>query len=169
MEENPRYLDRRLKTQEKWHNDKARWNKRQFYVFEVITLLAGAAIPVVNAVNGIDPSWQRILSALLATIIVISVGVAKLYKFQENWLNYRALSESLKREEELYLNRVGPYSVSDYQERDGILVERVESILASATSQYIARHQTEGKEPPAQTGAVQKQVGEPATKLRANR
>ncbi|HEX8652063.1 MAG TPA: DUF4231 domain-containing protein [Pyrinomonadaceae bacterium] len=159
MEESPRYLDRRLKTQGKWHNDKAQWNKKRFYVFEVTTLLAGAAIPFINVASGIPVSWQRILSALLATIVVISVGVAKLYKFQENWLNYRALSESLKREEELYLNRVGAYSVSDDQERDKVLVERVESILANATSQYIARHKSEGKEPPTHTGADQKQAG----------
>jgi hypothetical protein len=150
------YLERRLRGQEKWHSDKASLNKKRFYIFEVITLAAGAAIPVVNVATGIPPSWQRVISALLATIVVVSVGIAKLYKFQENWLNYRALGESLKREEELYLNKVGTYSVPTDSERDRILVERVETILASETSQFIAIHKAERRESPAQTAVVPK-------------
>lgn len=151
MEETPRYLDRRLKPQQKWHSDKAQWNKKKFYLFELITLLAGAAIPFINVASMIPPAYQRILSALLAVVVVVSVGISKLYKFQETWLNFRAVSESLKREEELYLNRVGDYRVADYQERDNILVERVESILASETSQFIGIHKPERKEPTVET------------------
>ena len=169
MDEKILYLDRRLRDQAGWHDSKARWNKKRFYIFEVISLLAGASIPIVNAVTIIPAGWQRFLSALLATIVVASVGVAKLYKFQENWLNYRALTESLRREEELYLNRVGAYAVSDYQERDRVLVERVESILASETSQYIATHKSERKETPPPMGGVEKQSEEPATKAESHR
>ncbi len=42
------YLERRLEPQEEWHNKRARLNKWLFYTLEVATLLAGAAIPVVN-------------------------------------------------------------------------------------------------------------------------
>lgn len=151
MEETPLYLDRRLRPQQEWHNDKAQWNKKKFYLFELITLLAGATIPFINVASMIPPVWQRILSALLAVVVVVSVGISKLYKFQETWLNFRAVSESLKREEELYLNEVGDYGVADHQERDRILVERAESILASETSQFISIHKPERKEPTVET------------------
>ncbi len=48
MNETFEYLQRRLEPQEKWHDERARRNKRLFYTVEVATLLAGAAIPVVN-------------------------------------------------------------------------------------------------------------------------
>ena len=48
MSEEFDYLQRRLEPQETWAEAKARINKRLFYTAEVSTLLAGAAIPVVN-------------------------------------------------------------------------------------------------------------------------
>jgi len=42
------YLQRKLEPQEKWHDDIAKLNKWLFYTMEVATVLAGAAIPVVN-------------------------------------------------------------------------------------------------------------------------
>ena len=51
------YVERRLEPQQKWHNKKATWNKCRFYTAEVATLLAGAAIPIVNLWVVKDPTW----------------------------------------------------------------------------------------------------------------
>jgi uncharacterized protein DUF4231 len=48
MNQSFEYLQRRFEPQEKWHDKRARLNKWLFYAMEVATLLAGAAIPVVN-------------------------------------------------------------------------------------------------------------------------
>ncbi len=55
------YVERRLEPQRKWHNEKATWNKRRFYTVEVATLLAGAAIPIVNLWLVEDPYWAGVL------------------------------------------------------------------------------------------------------------
>jgi hypothetical protein len=134
------YLQRRLAAQRQWHNDKAAWNKRRYYSVEIATLLAGAAIPIVNLWVA-DPFCSRVLSGLLGGVVVVAAGVGKLFKFQENWLQFRTLTETLEREEELYKTGVGEYAAAaDEAGRNRLLVERTESVLAGSVSQFIATH-----------------------------
>jgi len=85
------YLQRRLEPQERWHDERAKLNKRLFYTAEVATLLAGAAIPVVNLWVVKDAYLAGVLSAILGGIVVLAAAIGKLFKFHENWLHYRAL------------------------------------------------------------------------------
>jgi hypothetical protein len=107
------YLQRRLEPQEKWHDKRARLNKRLFYTVEVATLLAGAAIPVVNLWVAKDTYLAGVLSAILGGAVVMAAAVGKLFKFHENWLHYRALGEALAREKELYSVGAGDYATVD--------------------------------------------------------
>ena len=72
------YLQRRLKPQIAWHNEKARGNKRLFYTTEVATLLSGAPIPVVNLWLARDNYWAGVLSAILGGIVVVAAAIGKL-------------------------------------------------------------------------------------------
>jgi hypothetical protein len=132
----------RLEPQRKWHDEKAKWNKRSFYTVEVATLLAGASIPIVNVWIVKDPYWAGLLSAGLGGVVVVATSVGKLFKFHENWLQYRALAEALEREKELYSVGAGEYAEADKAERNRLLAERVENILASTTSQFLQTHQS---------------------------
>jgi len=142
MNETFEYVERRLEPQRKWHNEKATWNKRRFYTVEVTTLLAGAAIPIVNLWVVNDPYWAGVVSAVLGGVVVVAASVGKLFKFHENWLQYRAVVEALEREKELYSVGAGEYAEADKAVRNRLLVERVENILANTTSQFIETHQS---------------------------
>lgn len=142
------YLQRRVETQIEWHSAKAVWNKRCFYCAEITTLLAGAAIPVVNLwVSG--PDLPRVLSGILGGVIVVAAGIGKLFKFQENWLQFRTLAEALEREVEFYKTGVADYAAADKAGRHRLLVERVENILAGSVSQFIATHRAARNDEPA--------------------
>jgi hypothetical protein len=138
----PHYLQRRLEEQRRWHSRKATGNKRLFLAAEITTLLAGALIPIVNVWALDDPWSARVLSAVLGAIVVAAAGIARLFKFQENWLQYRAIAEALSQERELYLSRIGAYAVPD-DRRDALLVERVEMLLANTTARFLATQRTE--------------------------
>lgn len=145
MTDDFKYLEDRIESQRKWHSAKATTNKNHYYFTETIALVAGASIPVINVLDILpDGRTLQFLSAALAAMIVISVGIAKLFKFQENWLNYRALAEALKREKELYIYKVGDYDREDEQ-REKILIERVENLLGTTTSQFVSIHRSERK------------------------
>jgi Protein of unknown function (DUF4231) len=136
-EKNFEYVERRLEPQRKWHDDRATWNKRRFYAVEIATLLAGAAIPVVNLWLVHDAFWAGVLSAILGGVVVVAAAVGKLFKFHENWLQYRTLVEALEREKELYSVGAAEYAGADEAGRSRLLVERVENLLGNTTSQFI--------------------------------
>lgn len=136
------YIKGRLEDQSKWHSDKAAWNKKCHYTTEIITLVAGALIPVVNVLDVPSGISLQVASASLAALIVVSSSVAKLLKYQENWLSFRAIAEALEREKELYEHEVGDYAVAQ-NPREKLLVERIENMLASTTSQFLSAHRAE--------------------------
>jgi len=140
MDEAFEYLERRVAPQRKWHNEKARWNKQRYYCVEIATLMAGAAIPIVNLWAADDPWWGRVLSAVFGGVIVMAVAVGKLFKFQENWLQFRTLVEALDREEALHQWGAIEDAEADQAARNRLFVERVENILTSTTSQFVATH-----------------------------
>ena len=141
MPENFDYIDERLETQRKWHSNKATENKKRYYTAEIITLTTGSLIPVINVVDAIPSFYVRIFSALLAATGIISAGIAKLCKFQENWLNFRAVAEALKRENEIYHYQIGDYALEN-KKRQQLFVERIEDILASTTAKFISIQKT---------------------------
>ncbi len=142
MPEAFKYINERIDDQIKWHSDKSKWNKRRYYFTEVVMLLSSALIPVINVLDVLPDPSTRVLSAVLAAVGVIASGVSKLYKFQENWLNYRTLLEALHREKELYAYQVGAYE-TQADRRQKMLVVNVENLLASTTSQFISVHRAE--------------------------
>jgi hypothetical protein len=143
MNEEFEYLNQRLEDQRQWHSKEASRNKKWYHRIEIIALVAGGLIPVLNVINAIPEQWLRGISAALAALAVTVAGVSKLYKFQENWLSFRALDEALKREKELYLNAVGEYGVGTAHQRRTLLVGRVEDLLSGTTSQFLALHRAE--------------------------
>ena len=144
------YVQRRLESQEKWHNERAKLNKRLFYTVEVATLLAGAAVPVVNLWAVKDAYLAGLLSAIFGGVVVVAASIGKLFKFHDNWLQYRTVAETLGREKELYLNGSADYAGLDPGKCNQLLVQRVEDVLMAKTSEFVATHRdTPNAESPA--------------------
>jgi hypothetical protein len=141
------YLQRRVVPQRKWHAAKARWNKQRFYAMEITTLVSGALIPVVNLL-ALGTYWAGVFSGLLGGVVVIATAIGKLFKFQENWLQYRALVETLDREVEMYMNGVADYAKTAQADRNRLLVERVENLFATNTSSYVAAQRGDKSQAP---------------------
>lgn len=69
----------------------------------------------------------------LGVVIAVSVAAGSLYKFQENWIQYRTTAETLKHEKYLYLTKSAPYN----EENAFIqLVQRIESLISKENTQW---------------------------------
>ena len=141
MSEKTNYKEERLEEQIRWHSKKARQNKLKFRLCQIIILIAGTIIPIIN-VAGIG-DLTRITSSIIGGIIVIITGLSQLEKYQENWILYRTSSELLKKEKYFFENNAGEYLNQDEKERNKLLVERVETIVSAETSKYFTIHQPE--------------------------
>ena len=138
------YLEARLEDQITWYDQKSVWNQKWFKRLQAFQLVAAACIPVtVNYVSDGSP-WFRLLVALLGASIAIASGIISLYKFQENWLEYRTTCESLRHEKFLYQTKADPY---DIQNPLSLLVTRVESLISKENTNWARymRMETEKK------------------------
>jgi hypothetical protein len=119
----------------------------------MIEIVAAALIPALIAFGMKDP-YSGAVSAALGILIAISAGAMGLFKFHENWVQYRGTAEQLKHEHFMYETQTGPYAGAD---RYGALVERVESILMkenAAWSKTFASKEARNDNPPAPAAAT---------------
>jgi hypothetical protein len=141
MSNESNYVEDRLSEQMKWYETKANENKSRFHIFQTIIVIASVIIPIINLIN-FAPFEIRIVSSILGGTVTGITAFIQLKKYQENWLLYRATEENLKKEKYLFLYDAGPYSDAKDDNRKKVLVERVESIISSETSQFFGMHQT---------------------------
>jgi conflict system pore-forming effector with SLATT domain len=62
------YKEDRLQKQIEWHSERARDNKIRFRMYQIITLVASAIIPIINIAN-IGDFQTRMISSIIAGII----------------------------------------------------------------------------------------------------
>ena len=77
----------------------------------------------------------KIIVGMLGIIVAEIAGLITLIKFQENWIEYRTVAESLKFEKYLYLSKAGPYKNS--QDAYPLFVERFESLVSTSTKKWV--------------------------------
>jgi hypothetical protein len=113
----------RLEDQIGWYDAKSTTNKLWFIGLKVISLVAGAFIPLLAGYE-----TPRYILGGLGVVIVILEGLQQLLQYHANWLNYRSTSESLKHEKYLFFAGAGPYESE--ATRDRLLAERIESLVS---------------------------------------
>jgi len=119
------YISDRLDDQCHWLEGKAAWNQSCYKWLRMIEIAAAALIPALASLGVPGPLSQPIV-AVLGIAVALVAGTMGLFKFQENWVQYRSTAEQLKHEKFMYATQCGPYAGED---RFGLLVERVEKLL----------------------------------------
>lgn len=140
------YLADRVDGQLAWYGMRSTRCKRAFFALQLAQIIIGATVPFLAAQVSAETINLKYLIALLGAIVAVAGGVVTLYRFQENWIEFRSTSEQLKQEKYFYLTRTGPYAGD---RPFPTLVERVESILSKQHSRWVGRAQQEGPRPAA--------------------
>ncbi|SMC55704.1 DUF4231 domain-containing protein [Primorskyibacter flagellatus] len=124
------YLEQRLDGQIEWYDRKSVSNQAAYKKLRLIEIIAAASIPLLAGYIDKHVYVGMVIGAL-GLIVAVLAGVIGLYRFQENWGEYRAVSEALKQEKFLFLARAAPY---DGEKPFELLVTRVETMLRKETS-----------------------------------
>ena len=129
----------RLKDQIDWYDKKSGKAQRAFKRIKVTEIIAAALIPFLDSLSAIVP-WLRnhipLVAGGLGILITILEGILHLYRYQENWNNYRSTAEALKHEKYLYLGKAGPYAKTATSDPDALLAERVEGIVSQENAKW---------------------------------
>ncbi len=131
------YINSRLKAETKYYDDRADGYRDEYMSNQTLIIIVGAIIPIVSVLEVAFDScelvskWHlgSIISALLSAAIAIYAGIDKLHQTQNRWNTMRFCAQMLKREENLYRNRVGEYEGKTDKEAKQLLVQKTEGIL----------------------------------------
>lgn len=89
-------------------------------------------IPFIAGIGNVIP-YHSIIIGALGVIIAISAGLSALYKYHENWLEYRTTAETLKHEKYLFQTKCSPYNNDDAFCK---LVQRTERLISKENSKW---------------------------------
>jgi hypothetical protein len=95
------YLNDRLNDQINWYSKKSQTNQKWFKGLRLLEIIAATIIPFLAGIGSIIP-YYLIIIGVLGVIIAVSAGLSALYKYHENWIEYRTTSETLKHEKYLF-------------------------------------------------------------------
>ena len=130
--EETEYLEQRLDDQINWYSKKSASNQTAYKRLRLIEIIAASSIPLLAGYSQ-KSEYIGITIGVIGLLVAVIAGVVTLYRFQENWNEYRASAEALKQEKYLYLARVEPY---DGDQPFELLVHRVEALLKSETTDW---------------------------------
>ena len=141
------YLQARVLDQIEWYEKKSAYNKKWFQGLKVVEIVLSLCIPFLAAYITDSNNRLKIIVGVLAIIVAAIASIITLIKFQENWVEYRALAESIKLEKFLFLSKAGPYK--GVAEPFPLFVERFEDLIATSTKKwvsYVSKNEGENKQ-----------------------
>jgi len=132
-----KYLKERYNPEIAWYDSKSVWNQKIYRCLQWTTIVLSAATPVLIAIDfapGVPPYFKWIPVATSTAVAILGSGL-KTFKYQENWLNYRTICETLRKEIHLYRAKVDEYAVG--ADPQSLFVQRVESLISRENTLWL--------------------------------
>lgn len=142
------YLKTRVLDQITWYDKKSGINKKWFLRLKIGEIILSLCIPFLAAYIRSSTDDLKVVVGVLGILVAAMAALITLIKFQENWIEYRTIAESLKLEKFLFLSKAGPYK--ELPNPYPVFVERFESLISTSTKRwvsYIAKKETDGGQP----------------------
>jgi len=130
-----KYIKDRYEDQISWYSDKASKSKKLYNYFQWSVIILSASLPVLISSIPIKYQW---LTITLSILLAIGTAGLKTFKFQENWINYRTISETLKKEKHFYDACLDEYYDTD--DKEALFINRVESLISRENILWVTTH-----------------------------
>lgn len=118
------YLKNRYYKEIDWYDKKAALNHWTYQIIQFALIVLSAIMPVLILLG------EKLLPWALSVSVFLTIGTAtlKVFKFYENWINYRTTSETLRKEFFYYKARINDYENMD--DPEAVFVNRVEALIS---------------------------------------
>lgn len=126
------YLKERLDDQLEWYDKKSQYSQKLFKRLRLLEIIAAALIPFLSGMSEKITHYQWLVGGL-GVLIAVSAATSSLFKYHENWIEYRTTAEQLKHEKYSYLTSTKPY---DNDDRFSVLVQRIEGLISKENSSW---------------------------------
>lgn len=126
------YLKNRYYDQIKWYSSKSQHNQKMYKRFQAIVTIFSVLTPILLVIEGELLRWIAIISSV---IVAIGTSLVKMFKYQENWINYRTTCETLKKEIHYYDAKL--YDYANAEDPEALFVNRVESLISRENTLWL--------------------------------
>lgn len=139
-----RYLEERYNGELSYYNKKSSHNKKWNQRFQISIIVLSAITPVLALLDKqIFNIETKFLTTVVASLVAIASSIGKFMKYEENWVNYRSVCESLTREKYLMEAGISEYArCADNESRYKLFVERAESIMSKESGLWLTSAST---------------------------
>ncbi|MGE9941112.1 DUF4231 domain-containing protein [Bariatricus sp. SGI.161] len=127
------YIEERLDPQIQWYSKKSSINQKRYKISQIFEIVLATLIPLLSSYS--DIKLIAFIVGLFGSIIAIIESISKLYKFHENWIQYRTTAEMLKHEKFLFLTHSAHYQISE-DTIESIFIQNIEDILSSESKNW---------------------------------
>lgn len=130
------YIEQRLQDQINWYGKKSQTNQKKFKALRFTEIVAAALIPFLSAFSIAHPAIATFLTitvGILGIVIAVIAGLLSLGRYQEIWVEYRTICESLKKEKYLFETKVEPFNEDN---AFNLLVQRAETLISKENTNW---------------------------------
>ncbi|WP_299290183.1 DUF4231 domain-containing protein [Nitrosopumilus sp.] len=140
-----KFVEERYKKEILWYDTNSQKNQKIYRSMQWTLIILSALTPVLIAIDfGLtEYGYLKWISVFTAVIVAVFTGVLRTFKYHENWINYRNICETLKKEIHLYNGDVGEYASSN--DKKSLFVERVESLISRENNLWLTTFKKDKK------------------------
>lgn len=125
---NQEYIKNRVDNQIDWYDKKSTKNKKAYLSIKVCSIIFSAAIPVLTGLS-VYSKYYLIFVSIFGSLTLILTSLSSIFRWHDNWIRYRSISEQLKHEKYAYLTNSGVYESNSLTFNS--FVDRCESFISS--------------------------------------
>lgn len=127
-----KYLNDRYSKQIEWYDKKASYNRRVYQSLQAFVVIFSVITPILIMVG---QEWLRWLAVISSAMVAIGASFLKIFKYHENWVNYRTTRETLRKETHYYDAKLFGYK--EAEDPEALFVERVEAVISRENTLWV--------------------------------
>lgn len=128
------YINSRVDEQITWYDKKSLSCQNKYKIAQTIEIVLASLIPLLSAYSK-DCTFIALVVGALGAAIAIIESITKLYKWHENWIEYRTTCELLRYQKYLFETKSSPYN-NDIESIENIFVRNIENIIFSENNKW---------------------------------
>lgn len=129
-----KYMSSRVDDQINWYDKKSISCQKKYKVSQTLEIILAALIPLLSAYTKNCAAIAVIVGVLGAAITIIE-SITKLYKWHENWIEYRSTCELLRYQKHLFETKSAPYN-NEPETIENLFVRNIENIISSENNKW---------------------------------
>ena len=123
------YLKQRVEDQIQWYSRKSSVAQYKYKSLRVLEVVCAASIPFISGFLSDYNFELKFIIGFLGALVAILAAIQGIFRWDEEWVEYRRVCESLKKEKFLFLTHSSIYSEGESIDFEDF-VRRIESIIS---------------------------------------